>query len=326
MGRKPKLRDIAQQTREADEADALFPEEGVLDVEVYRPTGQAVDMWTRVFLEAELDLHAPEAKAARMRVAWRGVRALAIFQGRIDAAQSLDSINLEQANTPKALTAFARDNLPKNVSVRILGELPLMPPEKDQEAWLEAMSAILYMMNCSVLQEKDPQLGSQNFWGLLHPSYYQALFPSISHLATYERKALHRCLKYLVRHGPIRAYEWLRSKHTLTAQEAKMMLSMARTEARSIIEFDQEEERAVMTLRLLDHQERSRRGGNLREELQSMKQEAIVRGLTATQPEGFGDIFGRVVDVIAKKAPKQDALPQTAGIQADDKGEEDDDD
>lgn len=315
MGRKKKLKDVIEfevVDLEADN-DPLFPEEGVLDTEAPRIKAlDGLDLWTRAFLEAELSLHAPEANAARIRVAWRITRAMAIFQGRIDATQMLDDIKLSHAREAKSLSGAARDALPINIIKHIQCDLPLLPPEPTDKlapAWIKAMETVAYMMNCGVLHEPDPRLGSQNFWGLLHPTYYEALFPTLPHLATYERKMLYHCLKFLIRKGPLRTYEWLRHKHLLTMQECKMLMSMARVEARSIVEFEQEEERAMMTLRLQDHQERARRESNLREELQSMKQEAIVRGLTATQPEGWQDIFARTVDVVARRHDQTKQLP-----------------
>jgi hypothetical protein len=286
MAPRTKLKEVAEDTAPEELFEAV-----VIEASPANPKG---DIWTRVFLEQELALRDPQAQLARTRVAWRITRAMAILQGRIDAMQPLDDLT----DHDKPRTTIGLNALPVSIRGSFTSEMTLFPSD---EKSLAAHASLAYMLNCSMLMPDDPQMGSQSFWGLLHPSYYEALFPSLLELQVFERKILHRCLRYLVRNGSVRTFEWLRNKHMLTVGECKALMGMARIEARNIVEYEQEEERAVMTLRLQDHQERSRKEGNLREELQSMKQEAIVRGLTATQPEGFLDVFSRVVETTSKK-------------------------
>lgn len=269
--------------------------------------------WRQVFEAHDLD---PRTVESRTRIAWRITRFLAILQGRILPEQPLSNLQNSaaddlqaEADIPKSLSSAALAEAPKRM-LEILQDtrLPLVPPRPDQSLTFEENQQLeeiydrfhktlrgLKKYMPSQVSYSDPFVDSRSWYGLLDQHRCFALYPDISEIVLFEENLVQRILRVMSRNGPLQANRILRMDMCLSQEETRIIELMARRQARQLLEMDQEDERAIMTLRLHDHQRRARQAANLREELQGMKQEAIVRGLTKTQPEGFMDVFARVV-------------------------------
>lgn len=262
----------------------------------------------------------PNHDTARVRAAWRLMRCLALYQGRLE-------VNLPLEDLAPAPQEFARLTPLARMAITVkIGQqphrfrdakhsflvskldIPILPPTNDQKklkAWIEGMEVLSTLIGCDLLHHLDPPTDSETLWGILDPTRTHQSIPDFYRVMAYERALTDKVTGYLVRHGTKGAYDRIRKNMVLSNDEATMLISMARKHARNSVEYDQEEERAVMTMRLQEIQKRARKQFNLREELNAIKQESLVRGLTKSQPEGFMDVFAKVVE----KAAKHPTLP-----------------
>lgn len=263
------------------------------------------------------DMH-PEAVRARTRIAWRLTRFLAVVQGRIASPDapltdlSPDDPSMDEfdrvSNLPRTMTKEAVSYAPKIVAHLAEQAIPLVPPRPQlhlshdentalEQEYLHFHEAIKKLKKYigNPVGPKDPFVDSSTWYGILDKYRCFQLYPEISEILLYEERLINKVLHMQVERGQVYAHKYLRYTLFLSENEARSVIALARKSARQQMEMDQEDERAMMTLRLQNFQQRAQAALNLREELQALKQEAVVRGLTKTQPETFMDVFARVV-------------------------------
>lgn len=250
------------------------------------------EIWNRLAEPPE-----PGTTRARVRVAWRLTRELALRQGRIREGESLQE-------------AVAAYHTPIN-------QITLTPtdPSKPTYQWIVEMGKIDNEINASYIRARDPITTAEYVWGLFHPdANRRAPWPPLDDLVDYELRLAKRVLDQLCCQASLDVYRQLIRKSGFTPKEARDIISIARKEARFFIDEDQDSLRNMMTLRLQNIQKRARKAFNLREETNALKMEAQINGLGKTAPDNLLDAFAAVVGQAAARPTSARAITYDGDI------------
>jgi len=224
---------------------------------------------------------------ARTRVAWRITRGCLRVHDRLPHPAALIREVLPSAQIAEMhLTSLSGQKFPCHPGDSLNYSVD----------WARAVIQLAKELNTEVILPTDPLQTSEFTWGLFHPNEsLRANWPSLREIISYEGKAIQYTLKMLTQVSTLEVHHKLLKSMYLLPIEAQSLIAMARTHAKEFADYDQEDERSLMTLRLQELQQRARAGLNLREEMNALKMEALVRGITKSAPEGLLDTFARVV-------------------------------
>lgn len=187
-------------------------------------------------------------------------------------------------------------------------------PDKDRRLllYINILDAISRSLSIRVGSGRDRSLGELGMRGLNNPTLIRYLFPTPLQLISYEVMVIDRTLDYMVKNpGDPKAMSWLYHKHGFTAGEARVIVRLAKSRARVVLETDLEDERAMMQLRLQDIARRAQQGLDLRAELAALKQLSIVQGLSKNDNNDIMAEFSDVVRAVSSR--QQKALPGGPG-------------
>lgn len=102
--------------------------------------------------------------------------------------------------------------------------------------------------------------------------------------------------------------------HGMMPHEARGLVKLAKFEARSRMEAEIEEDRAIMAMRLENLVERARETFDTRVELGALKQLSIVQGVTRAEPEDAMSEFANVVRRVANEARQVPERPPVENL------------
>jgi len=242
---------------------------------------------------------------ARLRTAWRVTRVLAMMQGRLS-----ENERIELAERPHRSMPFL-DGASDVV--------PLLPPPNRQPTyrWLQTIETVASTIGADLLLPTDIPTFSEHLWGFAHPDPAERLWwPSLQELNVYEEmQQIYPTMRLLSKFSTLEVYNRLQAQRLLTKTEIRSLVAMARRESKAVIEYaDQDEERSIMILRLQEVQKRARRSLNLREEVNGLKMEAQLRGLTQQDPSSLDGnrIFEAFATAVASPSSiEYDPVPPT---------------
>jgi hypothetical protein len=263
--------------------------------------------WER--LESEEHANLERSHSARTRVAWRLVRNLALMQGKLVPDRPLEEA--ERLHEESPLVPEVRANLPFDLRAKPVTVLPTLGTSSLVE-WQAAMLVLAEQLGCDSLCRNDPITNAlPTYWGLLDLEQLHNTFPPFSALCNYENKVLDRLSDLLMMHGTYQAAKKLQKQLKLTQNEVRMLFSILRYNVKSLLldGNDPEEERAMLLIQVQDVRQRARLSLNLREEMNALKLETVLRGLNRTEETNLSTIFGKVVDSIASIKPPVLQLP-----------------
>lgn len=242
---------------------------------------------------------------ARLRIAWRVARGTAEAQGRLLDAQASPLSSILDAPEPKP--TFMDLGLPKRVELPVLPAVFPYDPDADRPARRHRPSAaadepdgvwpaVIQLLDCrlglNILLPEDPPHFSDKLFGLLDPG---AEWPTFTEVVDFETSIAEGVLRYMIEYSEEEAYALLRKEKFLTKVEAIALLSIARQIAKESTSVPEDENRAMMVMRLRRIQQRSKEVFNVREEINALKLEAQLTGLTRNRPEELEDVFAQVV-------------------------------
>ena len=273
------------------------------------PNEDGLAFWQALFDQQHATLEA--TTESRTRIAWRLCRNLAVLQGKLGPDRPFEEAEREDLLTASPLVAEVRKSFPFSMREALV---PVLPASGcNMVSWQHAMLTLAEVLGCEELRRSDPIVHSQPyFWGLLDLNQLHNTFPTPAQIAQYERAVLKKASKLHLEYGSFRASEKLQNGLKLTQNEVRMVFSMLRYNVKSVIldGNDPEEEKAMMILHVQDVRRRAKQSLNLREEMNALKLETVIRGLNRNSDDSdISSIFGKVVDTIASKPSIPLVLP-----------------
>lgn len=145
--------------------------------------------------------------------------------------------------------------------------------------------------------ERWPEYGTQGFMGLDSPDTIRMAFPTKAELMAFERVIVQRVLEESIKSGTSNAIQWIKNELGLTDAEAIALHRMARVYAGKMVGNNADEDLRIMVLKLENIAARARDALDLRTELLTLKQLAIVQGITRIEN---GDIDTEIATFIRK--------------------------
>ncbi len=265
---------------------------------------------------------AAELAPQRAKVFWRTTRALALMKGHLRAEQFLiEGLQAHPKNWLLDPLGFESSGL------RVVGtdladllstptQLPLHPGRLTTQGEIERLQQahLLIAYHLGVTRFEDGQQGLR--W-MDSQDYFVPLFPSTAAILEYERSFIDRASNVLLNKSPKALSLWLRDVQGLSHQETRMVSALAR---RWIVEMhagSQDERKATMLARLHSVLGRARKAFDLKTELATLKQIAIVEGLGALaaqdQQTEFIKLLQKTGDGAHEALPNAGSQPPSGG-------------
>ncbi|MCP4897902.1 MAG: hypothetical protein GY906_13095 [bacterium] len=279
-------------------------------------------LWDQVFAEERLTLE--DLLPYRIRSCWRIVREMARLKGLIADDEGLDVVLAMKpdpwiepsgyAVEDKAL--YSRLNAEVSEQLRDISLLPPKAPsirpdgavdptyDPNSDVLLAKYMRTTHFLSLYLQIERgsvtDPSQGRYGLYGIGDPTLIRLAFPSRLQILAWEEIVVEETFKCMTEVGQSGAEEFLQDTYGLRPFEVNSIIKLAKSRARSKLENDLEEDRAVMVFRLEELARRAKDGLDLRVELGALKQMALVMGLGRTDPEDslrdFIDVVARVSD------------------------------
>lgn len=263
-------------------------------------------------------LSAAELAPQRAKVFWRTTRALALMRGHLRPEHFLiEGLQSHPVNWLQEPMGFEIGSL------RVVGtdvadllskptQLPLHPGKLTVagEIYRLQQAHILVAYHLGVTRFEDGQLGLR--W-MDAPDYFLPLFPSTAVILDFERNFINRAANVLLNKSPKAMSMWLSDVQGLSRQETRHISALAR---RWIVEMhagSQEERKAVMLARLHSVVVRARKAFDLKTELATLKQIAIVEGLGVLAAQDQQNEFIKLLQTHHEALPNSGSQPASGG-------------
>lgn len=161
--------------------------------------------------------------------------------------------------------------------------------------YIEALESVAKYLKIEGGCELDPQLGSLGLRGLYDPELIRLIFPTRTQLMAWEEILIDEATEKLIDLGTLGVQKYLKRSHGYLKHEIAHVTKAAKVMITRRNEFDPEEERALMALRVEDYIRRARSALDLKAEAFGLKQLSLINGLGKTDPEDANnDMFFQV--------------------------------
>lgn len=165
-------------------------------------------------------------------------------------------------------------------------------------AYCCAVEAIAISLHIRDGGHYDRQYGIQGMEGLENPTLVRGLFPSAVQVMTYEALLVDYTLNIYVEKGQKATQDHLYLRYGFLNHEIESLIKQAKALANRRMTASLEEERAMVVMRLEDYIRRCREVLAIKDELNGIKQLAMVLGVTRMEPEdAMADFLGVVKTV-----------------------------
>ena len=296
---------------------------------------RAMEDMRAAFAQEEMSLE--ESLPYRIRCAWRLTRALAEIRGADSSDPLIEimrptheapdpwkdpvvEVEFSQADT-RGRKACAEQvmNLLSMSFERTDPGIAYVPPQGTRmlKIWVEVLEILAMDLGLEAGSPLEPDLGRLGLLPLVNPITARAAWPSWRYLVMWERELADRTLDKLTRGTKTKKgdyvsikKEFLQGEHGLTGREANTILKLAYRLARQQTDMDSEDVRAVAVLRLEGTLDRARTALDLRSEIQTLKQLAIVQGINRTEPQ---DMEGEFVEIV-RRLDRKDKILKTIDV------------
>lgn len=168
--------------------------------------------------------------------------------------------------------------------------------------WIEVISMVAKSVGVGAGCDAMGHLESHALDTLLDRYNTRNSWPSPLQIVSYELILVEETLDMLVNRSARGLQKELNQKYGLARYEIEQLTRMARGVARSSIEGDIEEDRALMALRLDDFVNRAKQSMDLRAELAGLKTLAVILGLSRVEPH---DTMKDIIGIIAEGAEQR---------------------
>lgn len=168
-------------------------------------------------------------------------------------------------------------------------------------AWLRAVDICVKAGNILAGSQANPMLGRHGLMGLTDPWLTRVAWPSPGQIMAFESSVVEEVLGLIVDHNPTAAARRIRHSFGVSPEEARAVIAQAVYLAGRSTVGGIEESRAIMIMRLEKFIETAKQELNLREQMQALKQLAIVQGLSKESPDEFSDSFRKLVQSTAQE-------------------------
>lgn len=273
-------------------------EQAESDVEATEPTGQAAEiMRKRMIKEAfrEPNLRLNDLLKERCIVMWRIVRKMAEFFGHPSARSGLTFLfktcHPHRPAFPAELMDDAEWTTPPAV-LQMIQEwterpLPLLTspdtPDEDLDRYIEAYQTVARHLDIHTGSADDRNLGRYGLRHLVSREFMREAAPTPYHLVAIERQLTEATMTNLADKGSFWTAQWLRSQYDFTDDESSLMMDLARKLAQGMTSATEEENRALMQMRLESIIAGSKH--DPRVGISAVKTLAVVQGLTRGSAE-----------------------------------------
>ena len=193
-------------------------------------------------------------------------------------------------------------------------------PYKDMllMAYIRTMSQLCDRLNIYDGWEKDADGGRLGMIGLLNPELCRVAFPSPLEIVSWESTMIEETIQLLSYRGDIGTDKLIKAYYGLTPQEITGLLAVSKEVLVRRSMFDVEAERAVMIRRLDVIAGFANEAMDHATELKSLKQIALLKGLTTTKPDSENDIFTRAIQSLSNdRRPIANQAPVVGRIEQD---------
>jgi len=189
--------------------------------------------------------------------------------------------------------------------------VPILPPlSHSRESglfalWTKCVDRLASSMALSSGTTEQPDLAEHALPQLLLKTH--EAWPSRSQIVSMEEIVTLETVGLMAEKSQWTVMRILGQKFGLMRHEQKAVVEMARLATLSMSNYDVEEARGMMVLRLERYIERCQESMDLRAELAAMKQLAIVQGLARSES---GDLLGDFTKVVTNVAARDKQLPK----------------
>ena len=289
------------------------------------------------FDQEGLDPIGTESLPYRIRCAWRLTRALAEIRGGDPTDPLLEimkpmnecvdpwkdpmpdvEFSLADTRGRKACTEQVMNLLSMSFERTDPG-IAYVPPEGTRmlKVWVEILEILAMDLGIERGSALEPDLGRLGLLPLVNPDTARAAWPDWRYLVMWEASLTEQTLEKLTQgaknskglYTSVRK-EFLQHEHGLTVRETNTIMKLAYRLARLHADMDTEDVRAVSVLRLEATLDRARTALDLRSEISTLKQLAIVQGINRTEPQ---DEVGEFVDIV-RKLDRKDKVLKTIDV------------
>lgn len=189
--------------------------------------------------------------------------------------------------------------------------LPVLPPDRDDDSplwkmWMYCVERIASNLGLSAGTPAVPDLAEHALPQLMTET--RQAWPSRMELVTFEEILISETVDVLIDGSQRTAMQHLRHRYGLLPHEQRGLVEMARVACMEEANYDVDEARGVMVMRLERFIERSRQSYDLRAELGALKQMALVQGLARSEANDLVSDFTNVVRSVSASATRPKAF------------------
>jgi hypothetical protein len=204
-------------------------------------------------------------------------------------------------NPPPPPPDDATDGQPRG---RVPG-IPLLPPQRGNDSplwkmWHRAVCMVSDLLGLHTGTHIHPGLSEAALPQLLEQT--RTAWPSRGQIMAFEQIVVNEAIDLILEKSSRGVTKELHKAYGLLPHEQKAVVEMARVEAMEQTDFDVNEARGLMVLRLEDYIHRSRENLDSRAELWGLKQLAIIQGLSRSEA---GDLVSDFTSVVRSVSQRQ---------------------
>jgi len=251
-----------------------------------------------------------------IRAAWRSSRMVAGWKGLVsqDGDEPLKETTLHRVANWYDPDHYQALRQPRSIDISRLDlELGALLPKDGLPERVRQAAQNLHMAAMTYLELPwKTSYGRVAMMHLFGPEWQRA-WPSPQEILDFEQVMIVSTAGALADHPARKVRDDLREEFGLNDTELRGLVKMSLAWMNHWLRDDVEERRALMVMRLEAFQERAKAALDLRSELGAMKIQALIEGLTATNPENAMDDFVKVVAHVAKSSPRIPELEAETG-------------
>ena len=179
-------------------------------------------------------------------------------------------------------------------------------PYKDSALllYIEALVSMSWYLKIEQGCKLDPQLGIIGTRGVFDPEVIRLIFPTRTQFMAWEELLIEETIDVLIEKGSVETQKYLKESHGLVSYEIAHLIKACKVLISRHNEFDPDEERALMALRIEDYIKRARDAVDLKAESFGLKQLSLINGLGKTDPEDANnDMFIEVARKVSSMRP-----------------------
>ncbi len=265
------------------------------DVDPIEPTGQAAElMRKRMIKEAfrEPNLKLDDLLKERCIVMWRIIRKMGEYFGYPSANTSIAALFRSchplRPASPADLPPDAEWTTPPSVVLLVQAwsehPLPLLTSDQtsdeDLDRYIEAYTVVAEHLNIHTGSLDNRNLGRYGLRHLVSREFMREAAPTPYHLVAIERQLTESVMSNLLDKGSFWTAQWLRTQYDFSDFESSLLMDLGRKLANAMTSASEDENRALMQLRLEDIYRSSFKSGDYRVGISAAKTLAVVQGLT----------------------------------------------